>query len=413
MARIGWIDFSTNDRNKVTRLLHLLQPEGQLDELGIGRIRDGLSDELFPGISTIQTRAKYFFIISYIIRDYYRASLHWKEMPSAKTFLNENEHKVKNKLKDMYGGQSGTGIIGITLPAGKMIVRQPSEIYWVGLQTFNFIDTQGLSLSPFLRRMQSQASSNLVLWNGETQDDDDYDAGIGAADPVKIPVCNGWYDSLSIALTPEESSFFTSAIRQSPEPQLKRSLLRKLFDDPALLQVFVKAGNFPEFVRKAASVSAPSHTVILAHDFSQVIEGAHLLYNHMLQERFYPDQHKGAFLVQFKEWYAMLPQEMLDYSSFSAAKLSQWAGPSALFVNRWWQELQSAGALTDAKLARLQTLVRQQEIAAKGKKSRLHGSLQSNFDLKINKRIGLKRLEFRFHNIKRIIDDIINNSPDA
>jgi hypothetical protein len=67
MANIGWIDFSPADRAKVGTVLDLLKPEGMVDELGIGIIRDALANLMFPGISTIQTRAKYFFIIPYIL----------------------------------------------------------------------------------------------------------------------------------------------------------------------------------------------------------------------------------------------------------------------------------------------------------------------------------------------------------
>ena len=61
MATIGWIDFSTNDRDRIGSVLDLLSPEGMVDELGLGPIRDALANQLFPGISTIQTKAKYFF----------------------------------------------------------------------------------------------------------------------------------------------------------------------------------------------------------------------------------------------------------------------------------------------------------------------------------------------------------------
>jgi hypothetical protein len=63
MASIGWIDFSPAHRERVGTILELLKPEGMVDELGIGSIRDAVADNLFPGISTIQTRAKYFFIV--------------------------------------------------------------------------------------------------------------------------------------------------------------------------------------------------------------------------------------------------------------------------------------------------------------------------------------------------------------
>ena len=50
----------------VLSALRQLTEPGAVDELGVGTIRDGFSDILFPGTSTIQTRAKYLFIISYI-----------------------------------------------------------------------------------------------------------------------------------------------------------------------------------------------------------------------------------------------------------------------------------------------------------------------------------------------------------
>ena len=67
MAQLGWIDFCPTHRDKVAAALDLLRPEGMVDELGLGTIRDGIANQLFPGISTIQTRAKYFFIIPYIL----------------------------------------------------------------------------------------------------------------------------------------------------------------------------------------------------------------------------------------------------------------------------------------------------------------------------------------------------------
>ncbi len=63
MATIGWIDFTTNDRNRIGSVLDLMKPEGMVDELGLGTIRDALANQLFPGISTIQTRAKYFLLL--------------------------------------------------------------------------------------------------------------------------------------------------------------------------------------------------------------------------------------------------------------------------------------------------------------------------------------------------------------
>ena len=95
MAQIGWIDFSTADRKKMSQAMSLIRPEGQLDELGIGRIRDGLADLLFPGISTIQTRAKYFFIVPYILRDYLYLSGSEKSKIPPLHYLENKEHEAK------------------------------------------------------------------------------------------------------------------------------------------------------------------------------------------------------------------------------------------------------------------------------------------------------------------------------
>lgn len=63
---IGFIDFSQGERNRILSTLRLLGDQTALDELGIGSVRDAYADLLFPGISTQQTRAKYFVLLPYL-----------------------------------------------------------------------------------------------------------------------------------------------------------------------------------------------------------------------------------------------------------------------------------------------------------------------------------------------------------
>ena len=67
--QLGWIDFSKTERNKILSVLDLLSEPGTLDEVGIAPIRDGFSNLFFPGTSTIQTRAKYFFLVPYALKE--------------------------------------------------------------------------------------------------------------------------------------------------------------------------------------------------------------------------------------------------------------------------------------------------------------------------------------------------------
>jgi hypothetical protein len=91
-SAIGWVDFSAEHREKVKSALDLLSTPGVVDELGIGVIRDSFSDSLFPGISTIQTRAKYFLTVPRIFEDYERLPAHRRRRRKLTAFLKEHEN---------------------------------------------------------------------------------------------------------------------------------------------------------------------------------------------------------------------------------------------------------------------------------------------------------------------------------
>lgn len=63
---IVWLDHSEFEDAVLTSSLAKFEEKGTVDELGIGTIRDALSDRLFPGTSIIQTRARYFLFIPWM-----------------------------------------------------------------------------------------------------------------------------------------------------------------------------------------------------------------------------------------------------------------------------------------------------------------------------------------------------------
>ncbi|QGF22604.1 DUF6361 family protein [Raineyella fluvialis] len=63
MSSVAWLDTSAEEQRRVREVIALFTQKDTLDELGIGQIRDVFSDALFPGITTIQTRAKYFLLV--------------------------------------------------------------------------------------------------------------------------------------------------------------------------------------------------------------------------------------------------------------------------------------------------------------------------------------------------------------
>src|SRR5687768_6987568 len=157
MASIGWIDFSPSHRERVGTILELLKPEGMVDELGIGTVRDSMADKLFPGISTIQTRAKYLFIVPYILYEYQQLKPNQRKGKTAAQYLEQREYDIMWHLGDKYRAMAeddderqSYGVIGITRKKPDKIIRRPSAIYWNSLQVYNIINTGGLGVNPFL-----------------------------------------------------------------------------------------------------------------------------------------------------------------------------------------------------------------------------------------------------------------------
>src|SRR2546427_8231166 len=60
---IVWLDYSEKERQQALDVISLFREQGTVDELGIGAIRDAFANVMFPGTSTIQTRAAYFLLV--------------------------------------------------------------------------------------------------------------------------------------------------------------------------------------------------------------------------------------------------------------------------------------------------------------------------------------------------------------
>ena len=67
-STLAWLDFSADEQRRAREIAHFFLQTDSRDELGMGVIRDVFSDLLFPGISTIQTRARYFLFVPWIVR---------------------------------------------------------------------------------------------------------------------------------------------------------------------------------------------------------------------------------------------------------------------------------------------------------------------------------------------------------
>ena len=402
MASIGWIDFSTNDRNRVGSVLDLLKPEGMVDELGIGTIRDAIANQLFPGISTIQTRAKYFFIVPYILNDYQTANKSRLRGKLPSKYLEEKEYEIMWELAEKYEHKEGSGVIGISKRKPNKIVRRPSAIYWNGLQTYKFIDTKGLSIDVFLKQSANGVFDSLLsdIKTGDDTTGDDVDADFDNKLKIKVPYHQKWADNLDLPLLKEEADFFQDRIISTA----KGKLIAELLKNQKLWNLYNKSESFMEFAKAAVSLPLPNRIkdmLVLAHDFSEIVYGAHIAYNSQLQQEVFNNDY---YADEFDNWISNIKNEMLDFKNFNPDILPTYATTTRQstmqFIKTWWEHTQSGFP----NLRKRDTLIREQESMVKTNKARL--VWKKTDDVREGEWLGLRHFAYRFPQGKAILTDI-------
>lgn len=402
MASVGWIDFSPEHRNRIGSVLDLLKPEGVVDELGLGTIRDALANHLFPGISTIQTRAKYFFIIPYILYDYQGLKPTQRRVKTPSHFLEEKEYEIMWQLADDYNHKEGTGVIGITKYKPQKIARRPSAIYWNGLYTYNFIDTRGLATESFLKQAINPTLESLLA-NEQKGDDaikDDKDAEHESMFRIRVTPNQKWAEGLKLDLNKEEAGFFADRIVS----KAKNKLIAELMTYEKLWNIFSNSDSFMTFAKSAWHLPLSNglkNELKFSHDFSELMYGVHLAYNSQLQRKTFNNNY---YDVEWQHWVKNITSKMLDYANFNPDDLSTYAhttrGTTAQFVKEWWHHTQHS--FRDLK--KRDKLIHQQEAIVKGSKARLQWNKTD--DVKEEKWMGLKYFDYRFRQARIILNDI-------
>ena len=282
---LGWIDYSKSERSKVLSVLDMLSEAGTLDELGIAPIRDGFSNIFFPGTSTIQTRAKYFLIVPYALKD--------MELSSE-----TNPNKVNKMFDDierrcgetfLINGTDTEGVIGNrSLRQGKWVKRTPADIYWAGLRRYGIFTAGNLSLSQYIRALCTIKNQKATLTklgnrndNAEDYDGDDKDAGdLFRMQFWKIPTYQSdWLENLEINLSEEEGSFLKRQIILSFPDSMLAYILKNNLTDIVECDSFQELDTlihlFPERVQKDYQ---------MAVEFSGFLYVLRILYNIIVSE---------------------------------------------------------------------------------------------------------------------------------
>jgi hypothetical protein len=413
MSSIGWIDFSSEHREKVRTVIDLLSAPGVVDELGIGVVRDSFADRMFPGISTIQTRAKYFTLTALLVRNYQVTERNKRNPRTLERYLEDEEKNCRIALVNRHGeGRLNLGIIGGSFGsrADRDVVRRPSSVYWNGLRRFGFISPSHLSLAEFGRRLSDERKQLRALLEETKQErGDDHDAeDSGMRIRIRTPEIGAdYWAHLSIDLTHEEAVFLRDQITNCQRDSLIGQILR---DDTLMDQVLALPGTatFDEFselplINELKSQELRS-AVLHARDFWQIMEGAHIRYNCLLQSAgFGTNELKESFNEQWETWRKKIAEFPPQWdSSFMWALVHRHGSlpkpHTRNFITYWIQQAKEGAG----NLHLCDQLVTNQERLNKGSRARLRPENQEA----VNGWIGLNRVEYRLPQVIQLIRDI-------
>ena len=289
--KIGFIDYSREERNRILSTLKMLEERSALDELGIGVVRDAYADKLFPGISTLQTRAKYVVLIPYIFQTAKERAEKGK-LANARVmlqWLNEQEDLLVETLKNH--SLNTNGIIGINANKQKRSVKiKPSTIYWNGLRTFGILRRDNISIYDACKLICSAANRKSEMEIQTEGDSFDDPTARGQNNMVFLPIRQGYdyFSKAGIDLTREEAEF------------LKERILRSSVASDSLLGFFIREGKLCDQFDSVPYDKLPAgirKDYLLAKDFAQFIYGAHIRYNVV-----FSDGMDEEMINEFESW---------------------------------------------------------------------------------------------------------------
>lgn len=398
-AGFGWIDFSNEQRDRVFSVVELLSTGGTVDELGIGSVRDSIANWLFPGVSTIQTRPKYFIILTDILLGYLQRYQKGEKLPILSKYLKDEEHRIMHLLAKNHAYKEGDGVIGVNVAQNSgELARKASSVYWNGLRVHNLIGTE-LSSTEYL--FQNDLSK---LKHDGSNDGDEIDDKLLLEEnfAIKAPLFSTIKDDMRMELSEVEANYLrdqfkdvTSSLKQ------KHNLLSQLFTEERT-EMIANSNNFKELASQLiADNSLHSETIQIlkiALLFDFVMHGAHIRYNIQL--------HKKSGELNFDEkwnnWLVELNVKRdhvkgLDFEFIFSDVSPRTGAETQRFMRLWKDEVLKE----DLDVEFLDKLVYNQEIKKKGAKAKL-ASVNGEF----TSWVGIESLQYRFNIVKNIVKDI-------
>ncbi|WP_433612676.1 DUF6361 family protein [Dactylosporangium sp. CA-139114] len=385
-SALSWLDSSRADQQRMRELLNLFSNTESRDELGIGQVRDVFSDMLFPGISTLHTRARYLLIVPWCFQDAQNRRLRG-DASTARVARNE-----RTVISALIRAGRPEGMIGRR--TGVKVRTLPSTIYATALTKFG-IRTGDSTAGPWpSSETEELAELRAGMWHPTLPDP-----------PAGFP------NELNNALTlgADEARW----LRERVLAKVPNTLLAHLLA-PERRMALEEAYPWNDAVMAAAApelVSGVRH----AARFSLAIHGAALLYNLLVAERY-----ERAGLTGVKspvDFYRASITEWSDQISglHEWDRAEMWSRVEEInmalsantntgrFVDRWLDAVTKGGTHEIWREPSLRTLVEERERSIKKAQSRL---VNEKLLRRWSGASGSGRLVYRWPQAARLLTDI-------
>lgn len=287
--QLGFINFSREELARKNKVLQMVRDQTAIDELGFGRIRDAFANLMFPGMSTLQRRAKYFVVMPSL---YYEAT---KKQYDTLREVRAQIVKWEIRLTDMLVTGAGededkkTGITGRSMleaakkDPSKFVKYDPTYIYMSGLRTFGMVKSSTDINRLIFESSKSQSVKKdkyKTTEEGEINDSEDR-AGVTQFFSTSGEV----YDfekgtSLSLELSKREADFLKHHITNSPlstDSFLAYILRNNIRVNPEYNNLMPSWDNLP------SGYSEFKKQYLMGQRFSHLAYVIQLRYNHIVE----------------------------------------------------------------------------------------------------------------------------------
>ena len=263
-ALLAWLDYSEADQRRAREIVAMFSQRESRDELGLGRIRDALSDTLFPGTSVLLTRARYFLFIPWLYREGGRRGYAGQRLGSRVEYW---ERSLIGALRE---GGDHEGLIGRNV--GEAVQNLPSSIYWISLRRFGILRHEGTAAQIVGLRQVSRPQADAT----------EFLQSPGSVWAPSLPEPPGDFLNMTrcdFALTRDEATWLTERIVDAAPGTLLEFLVARW------RRRSVRAEYAWEDAEAAAATGDVREALDEARRFAVTMHGASLLYNVLLAER--------------------------------------------------------------------------------------------------------------------------------